>query len=162
MSKIGLIVLGWILGILSTLFARWLQTKEEKKKKELEIISETLKYLFKIRQTYNNLVADKKVAEELSKKYPNKVPELKTKMLESFNKDIANDFFPNLMFHSFQLKRLEDQSFWQDFEHLMNKYDALTEMTLGKREKENYSERNKEMMDLIKNFIDKCITKTKV
>ncbi|MCP3874878.1 MAG: hypothetical protein GY699_17215 [Desulfobacteraceae bacterium] len=162
MSKIGLIVLGWILGILSTLFARWLQTKEEKKKKELEIISETLKYLFKIRQTYNNLVADTKVTKELSKKYPEKAPVLEAKMLEAFNKDIANDFFPNLIFHSFQLKRLKDQSFWQDFEYLMNKYDALTEMTLGKRKKENYSERNKEMMDLMKNFIDKSIAKTKV
>ncbi len=70
--------------------------KRKKKKKELEIISETLKYLFKIRQTYNNLVADTKVTKELSKKYPDKAPVLEAKMFESFNKDIANDFFSEL------------------------------------------------------------------
>ena len=43
MSQIGYIILGWLFGILSMLIARWIQTKEDKKKKETEILSETLK-----------------------------------------------------------------------------------------------------------------------
>ena len=162
MLKVGLILFGWMLGILSTLFIRWLQKKEDNKKRELDILSDTLKYLFKIRQTYNNLVTDRKVIEKLSKEYPQKISELETKMFERFDREIADSFFPNLMYHSFQLKRLQDQSFWKDFENLMNKYNELTDMTLGRKDKENYSERNKEMMMLVKDFINKCISKTKI
>ncbi|MCD4675952.1 MAG: hypothetical protein K8S18_08150, partial [Desulfobacula sp.] len=141
MLKIGYILLGWTLGILSTLFVRWLQVREEKKKKELDILSDTLKYIFKIRQVYNNLLTDKNVIERVSKEYPEKIAGLETKMMERFDKELADSFFPQLMFHSFQLKRLRDQSFWKDFEYLMNKYNELTDMTIGLREKENYSER---------------------
>lgn len=162
MLKIGYILLGWTLGILSTLFVRWLQVREEKKKKELDILSDTLKYIFKIRQVYNNLLTDKNVIERVSKEYPEKIAGLETKMMERFDKELADSFFPQLMFHSFQLKRLRDQSFWKDFEYLMNKYNELTDMTIGLREKENYSERNKEMMILIKKFIDKCVSESKI
>ena len=162
MSQIGYITLGWLFGILSMLIARWIQTKEEKKKKEIEILSETLKYLFKTKRICNNLLTDKSVLDKTRKEFPQKSSELERQMYESFDKDIKKDFFPELMFHSFQLKRLEDKSFYKDFEIVMNKYKILGDRIMEQSSKDVISEIDIETLELMKAFVEKCNVKAKL
>ena len=162
MSQIGYIVLGWLLGIISMLIAKYIQTRDDKRRKEIEVLSDTLKYLFKTKQTYNNLLVDKSVLEKTAKKFPEKLPELEREMYECFDREIKNDFFPDLMFHSFQLKRLEDGSFWKDFEKVMNEYEKLGTMIFDLSEMGGILEQNKQIIKLMSDFIDKCNTKAKI
>lgn len=111
MLQVGYIFLGFLFGVLSMLITRWIETKEDKQKKEIEILYETLKYLFRTKQTYNNLLTDKSVLDKALKEFPGKSFDLERQMCERFDRDIKRDFFPELMFHSFQLKRLKDNSF---------------------------------------------------
>lgn len=100
-------------------------SESRRSKKEIDIISENLKYLFRTGQVYNNFLTDKSVFERMRSQYPEKASELMKKMYENYDNSIKEDFFPELMFQSFQLRRLKDQSFWQDFESLMKNYEAL-------------------------------------
>lgn len=165
MLQVGYIILGWLFGILSMLIARWIQTKENKKKKEIEILSETLKYLFGTKQTYNNLLTDKSVLDKARKEFPGKSgksSELERQMYESFDKNIKKDFFPELMFRSFQLKRLEDKSFLKDFEIIMNKFETLGNTIMEQSSTDMISEINTETMELMKAFVEKCNAKAKL
>lgn len=162
MSQVGYIFLGWLLGVLSMLIARWLQAKEDKQKKEIDILSETLKYIFSIKQTYNNLLTDKSLLEKSRKEFPGKFTELEKQMYTRFDREIGKDFFPDLMFHSFQLKRLGNKSFWNDFEIIMNKYEALGKMIMEQSDMDKISELNNEIMTLMRTFVEKCNAKAKV
>jgi hypothetical protein len=162
MSQVGYIFLGWLFGILSMLIAKWLQTKEDKQKKELEILSETLKYLFKVKQIYNNLLTDKSVLEKVLQQFPEKASDLEKRMHENFDKDIQKAFFPELMFHSFQLKRLDDQSFWKEFEKVMNEFEALGNSIMEKGSEAVILEHNARTLALMKTFVEKCNAKAKL
>ena len=109
MEKISFIFIGWALGILTMLISKWIQRKDDQQKKEIDILSETLKFLFSTKQIYNNLHTEKLVFEKMRHEFPEKSSELERKIYERFDKEIEKDFFPQLMFHSFQLKRLKHQ-----------------------------------------------------
>jgi len=162
MSQAGYIFLGWLLGIISMLIAKYIQTKDDKRKKEIEILSDTLKYLFKTKQTYSNLLIDKAALERATKKFPERLPELEREMYECFDREIKNDFFPDLMFHSFQLKRLEDDSFWKDFEKVMNEYEKLGKMIFELPDMDSILKQNNQIIKLMLAFTDKCNMKAKV
>lgn len=162
MSQVGYILLGWLLGILSTLIARWIQTKEDKQKKEIEILSETLKYLFRTKQTYNHLITDKSVLDKTLKEFPGKSSDLERQMYERFDEAIKKDFFPELMFRSFQLKRLEDKSFLEDFAIIMNKFESLGKRIMEHSSTDMISEINTETMELMTAFVEKCNEKAKL
>ena len=162
MSQVGYIFLGWLFGILSMLIAKWIQTKEDKQKKEIEILSATLKYLFKTKQIYNNLLTDKSVLEKVRKEFPEKSSKLERQLYESFDRDIKKDFFPDLMYHSFQLKRLEDKSFRKDFENVMNEFENLGNRIMEQASCDVISEINTKTLDLMKAFVEKCNAKAKL
>jgi hypothetical protein len=162
MTQIAYILFGWVLGIVSMLFSRWLQTREDRRKKEIDIISEVLTYLFKIRQTFNNLFSDRMVLEQVRKQFPDRVSEMEKKMYARFDEELSRDFFPNLMFHSFQLRRIEDQTFWKDFESLMKKCEDLGKTTMGEVQLGKVVKLNEDILDLMKSFTEKCIAKTKL
>jgi len=162
MSQVGYIILGWLLGILSMLLAKYIQTRDDKRKKEIEILSDTLKYLFKTKQTYNNLLIDKSALAKVAKKFPEKAPEFERKMYECFDREIKNEFFPDLMFHSFQLRRLEDGSFWKDFEIVMNEYEKLGKMIFDLPDMDGILKQRDQIIKLMSSFTDKCNAKSKV
>jgi len=162
MSQIGCIILGWLLGVLSMLIAQWIQTKEAKKKKEIEIVSDTLKYLFKTKQTYNNLLTDKSLLDKTRQEFPQKSSELERQMYENFDKEIKKDFSPELMLHSFQLKRLEDKSFYKDFEIVMNKFKALGDGIMEQASEDVISKIDNETLEFMKAFVEKCNAKAKL
>ena len=119
MKEAYYVFLGWLLGVLSMLITEWIQAKKDKHTKEIDIISDNLKFIFNAGNVYNNFRTDKVVFEKMRNEFPERSSELERKMYENFDTNLKEDFFPQLMFHSFQLKRLKDKSFWKDFEIIM-------------------------------------------
>lgn len=162
MPKEYYLILGWLLGILSMLAREWIQERKEEQKKEIDIISDNLKFIFTTGNLYNNFRTDKVVFEKMSKAFPEKSSELERTMYENFDKNLKEDFFPQLMFHSFQLKRLKDESFWKDFEVIMNNYRELEDIIMAQEKEEIISNLNSKINDLKKKYIEKCHAKTKI
>ena len=162
MTKEYYIILGWILGILSMLVRELIQERKERHKKEIDIISENLKFIFNTGNLYNNFRTDKVVFEQMREAFPEKSSELERKMYENFDKNLKEDFFPELMFHSFQLKRLKDKSFWKDFEVIINNFEELGKGIMAQEKEEVISNQNSKINDLKKKYVEKCHEKTKI
>jgi hypothetical protein len=162
MSQIGYIILGWLLGVLSIFISLWIQARAEKQKKEIEILSETLKYLFRTKQIYNNLLTDKSALDKTRKEFPQRASDLERQMYENYDKEIKENFFPELMFHSFQLKRLDDKSFLRDFEIVMDKFEELGNKIMEESSNDLIFDINKEALELMKAFVKKCNTRAKL
>lgn len=162
MTEAYYVILGWLLGVLSMLFSEWIQAKKDEHKKEIDIISDNLKFIFSTGNVYNNFRTDKLVFEKMRDEFPERSSELERKMYENFDKNLKEDFFPQLMFHSFQLKRLKDKSFWKDFETIMSNYEELGKVIMAQEKEEVISNLNSKIMNLKKKYIEKCHTKTKI
>ena len=59
MTKISYLIIGWLIGILSILIREKIQEIKEIRRKELDIISDNLKYIFHTRNVYNNFHIDR-------------------------------------------------------------------------------------------------------
>jgi len=162
MSKEYYIILGWLIGILSMLIRELIQAKKEEKEKEFDILSDNLKFIFDTGNLYNNFKTDKVVFENMQKVFPEKSSELERKMYEDFGKNIKENFFPQLMFYSFQLKRLKNKSFWTDFEVMMENYEKLGKLIMAQEKDEVISKLNSKINNLKKQYIEKCLAKTKM
>lgn len=162
MKEVIYIFLGFLFGVLSMLISKWVQSKEEDRKKEIDIISDNLKYLFSTGQIYNNFLTDKLVCEKMRSEYPEKSSELVGKMYENFDASIKEDFFPQLMFQSFQLKRLKDKSFWKEFENVMSNYEQLGNAIQAQESEEIITPIKAKILELTKQYITKCHAKTDV
>jgi len=162
MKEAYYIILGWSLGVISMLVSKWIQAKEDEQKKEIDIISDNLKFLFSTKQVYNNFRTDKLVYEKMRNEYPERSSELETKMYENFDKNLKEDFFPQLMFQSFQLKRLKDKSFWKDFQKIMSGYEELGQVIMAQEKEEIISSINSKIMNLKKKYIEKCQIKSNI
>lgn len=162
MKEAYYIFLGWFLGVLSMLISKWIQANKDEHKKEIDIISENLKFIFSAGNIYNNFRTDKVVFEKMRKEFSGRPSDLERKMYEAFDKNIKEDFYPQLMFHSFQLKRLKDKSFWKSFEIIMNNYEELGKLIMAQETEEVISNVNSKIMNLKKQYIKKCHTKAKI
>ena len=96
MKQIGYVFFGWLLGVVSMFISMWLQAKEDKRKKEIDIISEVLTYLFKIKQTFNNFLTDRLWLEKVRGEYPDKASETEKKCMLDLTTNFRGTSFPTL------------------------------------------------------------------
>ena len=162
LKDILILFLGVFVGAIPTFILYWQQQRNQKKEAEINILSNTLKYIFKSNNSMNNLLTDKNFLDKCKTEFPDKISQVEKKMYLNFDTEIQKDFFPNLMLHSFHLKRLSDQSFWKDFENLMNIYQNLSQMLLDQKEEKEYSALDKQYKSMMKEYIEKCIKKAKI
>jgi len=120
LKDILILILGVFIGAIPTFILYWQQVRNQKKEVEIKVISDVLDYIFRSNNAVNNLLVDKKFLDKCRKEWPDRAVQVEKEMYSNFNNEIQKDFFPNLMLHSFHLKRLSDQSFWKDFENMMN------------------------------------------
>jgi len=83
-------------------------------------------------------------------------------MYENFDNEIKEKFFPQLLFHTFQLKRLQDKSFWKNFETIMKNYEELGKLIMAQESEDVILRLNVKINNLNKAYINKCLAKTKV
>jgi hypothetical protein len=107
-------------------------------------------------------LSDRFVLENSKNLFPEKIPELERNIYARINNELLKDFFPNLMFHSFQLQRMEDKKLWRDFENLMGKYEELGKMLMDIADTGIINKLNGDIMDLMKGYVEKCLVKAKV
>ena len=162
MTKEYYLIIGWLLGILSMLIREKIQEIKERRQKELDIISDNLKFIFHTRNVYNNFHVDKKRFEHLGQSFPEKSSKLEKEMYENFDNEIKEKFFPQLLFHTFQLKRLQDKSFWKNFETIMKNYEELGKLIMAQESEDVILRLNVKINNLNKAYINKCLAKTKV
>lgn len=162
LKDILILFFGVFIGAIPTFFLYWQQMRNQKRDEEIKIISDTLNYIFKINNASNNLLTDKLFLDKCKTECPDRIFQVEKEMYSNFDSEIQKDFFPNLMFHSFHLKRLSDQYFWKDFESLMNIYQNYTKMVMDQKEEKEYSELNKQYKSMMKKFVEKCIKKSKI
>ena len=162
LKDILILFFGVFIGAIPTFILYWQQMRNQKKEAEIKIISDTLNYIFRSNNSANNLLTDKMVLDKCKKERPDKIAQVEKEMYSNFDTEIQKDFFPNLMLHSFHLKRLSDQSFWKDFENLMNIYQRFTKMVMDQEEEKEYSVLDKQYKSMMKEFVEKCIKKAKI
>lgn len=161
-------ILGVILSFIATEISSWRQRKHalKLKNKDLqnEVIGDSLKFLFKQNDIINDLQTNRQLLEKLKREESaGRVSYLKKDMLEHFDNNIKANFFSELMFHSFQLKRLDNQHLWNDFEALMNITEEIIKMYLDfDRPLSEIINKNNKYTDSKKKFIEKCLGITKI
>ena len=162
LKDVLILFFGVFIGAIPTFILYWQQLSNQKEEAGIRIISDTLYYIFKSNNSANNLLTDKKFLDKCKKEWPDKIAQVEKTMYLNFDSEIQKDFFPNLMLHSFHLKRLSDQSFWKDFENLMNVYQRFTKMVMDQKEEKEYSVLDKQYKSMMKGFVEKCIKKAKI
>jgi len=164
--KLILIFFGAMLGVVITEISTARQRKIDKEQKREEIrnniISETLRFVFRINEVLNDLWADKQVFENKQKTSPQDASKYEQIMLKRFDENMSKNIFAELNLQSYHLKRLEDQTLWRDFENLMNALRSLTDEILLNTDIKKCGELDKKLKNLKKSFVEKCIELTKV
>ncbi len=163
--QLNLITYGAVLGAILSLFTalvvflleRKFSEKTRQKEKENEIIEQTLKFIFKANDILNDLWVDRELLEKTMVKSPQNAQRIEQQLFKRFDENIRNDFFKELMFHSGQIKRLKNKSFWEDFEKLNLIYQDLTKVMIDLKPKKEYEGLDNKYKELKKKFIEKCI-----
>lgn len=162
LKDILILFFGVLIGAIPTFILYRQQLVKQNKETEIKIISDTLNYIFKSKNSANNLLTDKSFLDQCKKEWPDKIDRAEKEMYLNFDNEIQKDFFPNLMLHSFHLKRLSDQSFSKDFENLMNIYENYTKMILDQKDEKELLALDKQYKSKMKQFVEKCIKKAKI
>jgi hypothetical protein len=162
LKNISMLLFGVLIGAVPTFILYQQQMRNQKKEEEIKIISDTLKYIFKSNDAVNNLLTDRLFLDKCKTEWPAKVAQVEKEMYLHFDSEIQKDFFPNLMLHSFHLKRLSDQSFWVAFEKLINTLHSFAKMLMDQKEEKEYSALGNQYKSLMKDFVDKCINKARI
>lgn len=162
LKDILILFLGVLIGAIPTFTLYRQQIRNQNKEAEIKIISDTLGYIFRCNNAVNNLLAGKQLLDKCKKEWPDKVAQVEKEMYSNFNDEIQKDFFPSLMLHSFHLKRLNNQSFWKDFESMMNIYQDYTDMAIKQKEGNEYAALENKYKIMMKEFVDKSIKNTKI
>jgi len=156
--------LGAVLSFVATELSasRQRKTRDIEKKKEItnEVINDTIRFVFKANDILNDLWADKEVFIKMQKEKPEKAFGHEQIMLKRFDENMKG-LFSELMFYSFQLKKLDDRTLWQDFERLMESFRSLTTCLLNSGSIDDCRRLDIDYKDLKKRFVEKCINTAK-
>jgi len=139
------------------------QKKSEEYRIQQEIIDGSLKFVFRIKDDSDKL-SMKKFKYLMSKRnYPDKAKELEKKFFEDVNSIILDrQFFPELMYFSFQLKRLKEKELWKDLEQMGDIYEKMIHILTSCEDIDEYETINAEFLTHEKDFVIKCLDISKV
>ncbi|MBM9512018.1 hypothetical protein [Desulfogranum marinum] len=159
MNEIYYLIIGWLMGILTMLINKWLDSFKERKKHENKILSECLIFIFAARDMYNEMAICLASLHEMGEKYPEKRNQLEIDLYNEAESVKEKQFFPKLMLQSFQLQTLQDETFYPLFEKIMSEYQILHESIVSHKTMEEVDIINKKILELTKKFIEKSKAK---
>jgi hypothetical protein len=156
----GAVLLGALLGFLGTEVSARRRLKEKRKILTNDIIADTIKFICKTRDIANDIIVKKKDYLRLIKVDPS--AETKSLIFKNYADEMDKGFFTELNHYSFQLKRLNDQEIYNEFETLIEAYEILLEILFKDNTLDNAQIAKDKCMKLLKEFTDKCIKISKV
>ena len=136
------------------------QKESEMASIQQDIIDRSLQFIFRINDDINSLHASKSSYLHAKTTFPDKQKEI-----ESLNKDFLKDLlriadkkmFAEIMFVSFQLKRLQDNNLWKDFEQIGNVLEKIFNALSFSDNMDEYEATEAVFKKHVKEFVDKCI-----
>jgi CHAT domain-containing protein len=166
-KDIVLLVLGAIIGFGASLGISWInnrsQRKKEEKEKAINIISDTVKFVAKIREEiseiknmmnyYDELIFKAHTVGEATKQEQKKDAYI-SKVI-----DEHTAFYAEEEFQMFQLDRLNNQNIWREFKKLMTAHGEFLRAIV---EKEHSEEEESKFEKLYKKFINYCVEISKI
>jgi len=169
MQQIGLFGSGTVLGAVLTFVTMEITLARHKKRNYAEyrlklandIINDTLKFFFKTNDILNDLWIDKKIWAKIHAEDEIKSYEIEQRMLRRFEDHTKKDFFNELMYHSYRLRQLEDNSLFFEFESLMHAFKDLAGQVLVAKASHEYAQLDTRYQELKKSFLEKCAKVTK-
>jgi len=166
------LVIGSILGaglsyIATEISARRRSNEDkEKDRKDItaDIIGNCLEFLFRLKDGLNDVATKKKTYLLLKGKFPEKAREMEKAIYQAAYDKADSGIFQELMFISYQLKRIDDPSIWKDFEELGNLYESMSNILIRNHDDDfkKYDEVEYIYNNKLKSFVDKCLNMTKV
>ena len=159
-------ILGAILSFGATEISACRQRKIEEfnKKTNLtnEIVSDTLKFIFKANDILLDVFVNKLTYLKAKETHAEEAHKKEQIMYESFDEHIKKEFFDERNFHSYQLQRLENKELWKEFATLMETLKTLIDMLLKDEMPKEYEEVDSRYKNLLKDFVSHCIEITKI
>lgn len=128
----------------------------QKQLHDRSVIRDALKFFFRANDVLNDLWVDKEMWFKFHKEVPEKHFEFEQRMIRRFDDSTRNDFFNELMFHSFQLKTVSDPALSGEFEALMGTFKELSGRLLLAKTPEEYADLDKRYNEQKKSFLEKC------
>lgn len=155
MNEISYLIVGWLIGILTMLINKWIESFKERNEKENNIILDCLQFLFLAKDMHNEMRICLSSLHEFGERYPKKRNELERDLYSEAQSVKEQEFFPRLMICSFKLQTLKDGSFYELFLETISKYEKLHESIVSSKSVESADSISDDIDQLTKKFVNK-------
>ncbi len=126
------------------------------------IIIDSLKFIYKTRDIISNIIIKKRQYLDLKGTNPSRANELHSKLMNESDEDLRKGFMAESFYHSFQLKRLNNQKIWELFGSIMDvQLGKLFPMLFKDDPLDKVEEVRSEWMRLTREFTSSCLEITK-
>jgi len=138
------------------------QRESDNIKQRQDIIYNSLKYIFEIKDDINHLRM-KKFEYQIGKtEFPLKSEEVTKVFMRELRQKVNDMKFSKVMFISFQLKRIRDYDFWKDVEELSDIYERMLNILMSSEDTKEYTVVEETFDGKMKNYINKCLDISKI
>ncbi len=162
----GAVILGAVIGFFFTEISARRRRKEEQieKQKTLtdNIVADSLKFIFKTRDTIDNIITKKQQYLNLKETNRPAAAEFHSRLMNDCDEDLRKGFYTELNFHSFQLNRLRNQEIWKRYGNIVNVQSKLFAMLFKDDSLDDVKKTKDQWRELVKEFTSYCIEITKV
>ena len=120
-----------------------------------------MKFIYKTRDIISNIIIKKQQYLDFEKTNPSRAKELRSKLVQESDEDLRKGFTAELFYHSFQLKRLNNQKIWKLFGRIMDVQQELFLILFKDDSLDKVEEVKSEWMRLTGEFTSSCLEITK-
>lgn len=161
MNEFSYLIVGWLIGILTMLINKWIESFKERNEKENSIILDCLQFLFLAKDMHNEMRICLSSLHEFRDRYPERRNELERDLYAEAQSIKEREFFPRLMICSFKLQTLQDGSFYELFSEIISKYEKLHGIIVSCKSVEEADSISDDVAQLTKKFVIKSKLKIK-
>ncbi len=121
-----------------------------------------MKFIFKTRDIIDNIITKKEQYIILEKTNRSAAATLHSRLMNDCDEDLRKGFYTELNFHSYQLRRLDNQKIWNKFESIVMVQGELFPMLFKDDPLDDVKKRKDQWRELVKEFTSYCIKISKV
>jgi hypothetical protein len=134
------------------------QKKSENFRLQQEIIDMAVKFIITSNTEIDKLELKKNDYFILKGKYPSDAQELKKKFFSEIDRQIeGKGFMPEIVYISFQLKRLKNIDLWKDLDKIGATYEEMVKVLIKSEDINKYKTIHSKYADQWADFVNKCL-----